>query len=349
MGSKQAVAEAEQEEVAAVVATSGAAGAASMRGGSGGGGGGGDEAIPQRFIIQTHVLRTLTLNGRPALPAALLANIGGLEENAPQVLQFFSSAFLSLSGQLLSPVPAPKGVSSAAAASPIAGGASASLDAATPISPAYAIGFTALLRSLHRSLPLLLTEPPDLAITTPDVALRGLLREPLASGRQPLLAFLAAARRVYAALLSEGAIIPPADDSTSGQASSSSSSPANETPLRYRLVVTREGDILIEWSLESTLGRSWRGGSGGGFGGGASPLPPLAVGLPVRVNGAVRLRPDAVTGAVKEVWVRSVAINGRELLPAQISKARQSGGGLSGDVARDVRTVVEAILPFTRR
>ena len=55
----------------------------------------------------------------------------------------------------------------------------------------------------------------------------------------------------------------------------------------------------------------------------------------MRVNGEVRLRPDAVTDAVKEVWVRSVAINGWELLLAQISKALQSGGGLSGDVARE--------------
>ena len=55
----------------------------------------------------------------------------------------------------------------------------------TPLSPAYAMGFTALLRSLHQQLPTLLAEPPDLSIAANDVVLRGLLRERLAAGKPP--------------------------------------------------------------------------------------------------------------------------------------------------------------------
>lgn len=93
-----------------------------------------------RYVVQSHTLRQLTLNGRPALPAALLAQLGRAEASAPEVLQFFSSAFLTLSESLIPPVPG----------KPARPAISGALDAAAPME--FAVGFTSLLRSLHAQL-----------------------------------------------------------------------------------------------------------------------------------------------------------------------------------------------------
>jgi hypothetical protein len=75
----------------------------------------------------------------------------------------------------------------------------------------------------------------------------------------------------------------------------------------------------------------------------------------VRIRGEVRLRPDAATGAVREVWIKALSINGRPLLPSLLSQWVQQGsvvppmGGASDDVARDVRTVLAALLPWLQR
>jgi hypothetical protein len=271
-----------------------------------------------RYLVQTHTLGQLTLNGRPALPDALLAQLARAEASAPELLQFFSSAFLSLSDTLLAPVPSRASASGAPAA------LSASLE------PAYALGFMALLRALHRQLPTLLTEPADLvSLCSPRVTLRGLLRERLAEGVPPIATALAAVRRLYATLLSEGALASPAA--------------ADEKALQYTLVVTPEGDVLVAWSLRGALG-------GGALGG--QPLSALRVGLPVRFRGEVRLRPDPQTAAVREVWVKSLSINERPLLPKLLEQWVQQGRGrpaASGDVARDVRAVVAALLPWLSR
>ena len=293
--------------------------------------GGVDGSSSVRFVVRTHTLRDLTLNGRPALPAALLAQLSRAEASAPDLLSFFSSAFLSLSEGLLAPVPLKP---TAGAAQP--GALAASLD------PAFALGFTALLRSLHGQLPVLLTEPPDLTICTPNVQLRGLLRERLAEGRPPVAAFFAAARRLYAALLSEGAISPLTPRPTQPAAGGS-------RPLEYKLIVAPEGDVIIEWALESTLGRSWENALGGLGGLGGQPMPPLRVGLPVRIRGEIRLRPDTRTAAVKELWIKSLFINERPLLPKLLQSWVQQGSRPSvgsSDVARDVRTIVSALLPW---
>ena len=92
-----------------------------------------------RSLVQTHTLRDLRLNDRPALPAALLDQLARAEASAPDLLQFFSTAFLTLSDSLLSPVGAPPR-------------AAPSADALR-LDPAFALGFTALVRSLHRQLP----------------------------------------------------------------------------------------------------------------------------------------------------------------------------------------------------
>ena len=105
---------------------------------------------------------------------------------------------------------------------------------------------------------------------------------------------------------------------------------AEQQALQYQLVVTREGDVTVEWSLESNVGPSWNGGNGnspfGGFGAPGQPAAPLRVGLPVRIRGQVRLRPDEATGAVKEVWIKALSINERPLLPKLLSQWVQQGG-----------------------
>ena len=302
----------------------------------------------QRFVIRTHTLRGLTLNGRPALPAALLAQLERAEASSPELLQFFSSAFLTLSESLAGGLPAPARAAKASSSS--SSSSELLMQRTTPLSPAYAMGFTALLRSLHQQLPTLLAEPPDLSIAANDVVLRGLLRERLAAGKPPLTAAFAAARRVYATLLSEGAISPSRGNQ--GGDGGGATATAEQQALQYQLVVTREGDVTVEWNLESNVGPSWNGGNGnspfGGFGAPGQPPPPLRVGLPVRIRGQVRLRPDEATGAVKEVWIKALSINERPLLPKLLSQWVQQGsaGGASAAVGRDVRTMMAALLPW---
>jgi len=174
-----------------------------------------------------------------------------------------------------------------------------------------------------------LTEPLDLGFTSSSVELRGLLRERLGSGRAPLAALLAGSRRVYAALLSEGALAALA-------------SPAS-TPFVYSLIVTPESDVLLQWTLESTVG-----GLGPGLGGGGG----LRVGLPVKIRGEVRFRPDPATGAVREVWVKALAINERPVLPGLLSSwVQRSADGadiVAPDVARDARAIFAALMPWLR-
>jgi hypothetical protein len=79
---------------------------------------------------------------------------------------------------------------------------------------------------------------------------------------------------------------------------------------------------------------------------------PFRVGLAVRIESEVRLRPDAQTGAVREVWVRSLSINDRPLLPALLSRwvrqGAEGGVAVAPDVARDAQTIVEALLPWLK-
>ena len=307
-----------------------------------------DRAPSGRYVINTHTLRGLTVNSRPALPAALLEQLSRAETSAPELLQFVSSAFLKLSDQLIPPVaPGARGASRATATSP------ATVELSTlPLEPAYALGFTALIRSLHRQLPTLLLEPPDFSICAPNVQLRGLLRERLAEGVPSLGAFFTAVRRLYAALLSEGALMTTQQGGTkSDGAAGVAADGAGASPLEYKLLVTPESDIIVEFALESTLGRSWEGAGGllGSLGvQQGSLLPPLRVGLPVRIRGELRLRPDATTAALNEVWIRSLSINERPLLPKMLNSWVQQGSAsaLSADVARDVRTVASALLPW---
>ena len=82
---------------------------------------------------------------------------------------------------------------------------------------------------------------------------------------------------------------------------------------------------------------------------GAPPGPPLRVGLPVRVNGQVRLRLDSRTAAVNEIYVKSLVINERPLVPKLLEQWVQQGAkppSVPADVARDVQTVVRALLPW---
>ena len=201
------------------------------------------------------------------------------------------------------------------------------LDAA--VTPEFGIGFTGLLRSLHAQLPRALVAPLDLSFAADKVELRGLLRERLSSGRQPLGAFLAGGRRVYATLSGDRAL---------------SASNSNAPPLVYTLVVTPESDVLLRWKVESSVGALGGGGLGGDLG--------LRIGLPVRIRGEVRLRPDAQTGAVQEVWVKSLTINERPVLPGLLSSwvQRSADGGtiVAPDVARDARAILEALVPWLR-
>lgn len=98
-----------------------------------------------------------------------------------------------------------------------------------------------------------------------------------------------------------------------------------------------------QWTLESTVG-----GLGPGLGGGGG----LRVGLPVKIRGEVRFRPDPATGAVREVWVKALAINERPVLPGLLSSwVQRSADGadiVAPDVARDARAIFAALMPWLR-
>ena len=301
----------------------------------GGGGGGGGVASPR---ISSHTLGNLEVNGRAALPDALLRQLRLLQggggagsggAGGPDMLQLLTGTLLSVSESVLAPVPIGAAAASSSAAGGVGGAAGAA--AAGDVSTAYATGFVRLLALLHAELPRALVAPLSLEVACSEqVEARGLLRERLLRGRGALGGALAAARSAYAALSAEGAL----------------TTAAAESPLKLTLQVTAELDVLVVWELQATLGPAapslggvvggvvgsvvggGGGGSGGGVaggeagtaGGGAPPGGPLRIGLPLALHGTVRLRPDPQTGRVREVWVQALSVNGTPLLPELLSR-----------------------------
>ena len=295
-----------------------------LTGGGGGGGGSGGGAGVDEPRIASHTLRSLEVNGRPALPAALLRQLrllqggGAGSGSGADMLQLLTGTLLSVSESVLAPVP----VGAAAAGGGGVGGRSGAAGAAAAgdISAAYATGFVRLMALLHAELPRALVAPLSLeAVCSEQVEVRGLLRERLLRGRGALGGALAAARQAYAALSAEGAL----------------TTAAAEAPVKLTLQVTPELDVLVVWELQATVGPAapslgsvvgggagGAGGAGGeaGTAGGAPPGGPLRIGLPLALRGTVRLRPDPQTGRVREVWVQALSVNGTPLLPELLSR-----------------------------
>ncbi|KAL1518769.1 hypothetical protein AB1Y20_003053 [Prymnesium parvum] len=182
------------------------------------------EAAAQ-YVIQSHALRDLRLNGRPAIPAALLSQLRRAEESSPELLQFLSSAFLTLSESMLTPLP--KTTSAPAATS------TQLMD-----QPQFAVAFVRLIQVVHKQAPSLLTRAPDLSIFKDDVQVRGLLAEPLPSGSRRVDALLGALRQGFRTLQREGAITLKGDSAD----------------LMCVVEVTSALDVLVRLKFEALVG-----------------------------------------------------------------------------------------------
>ena len=92
--------------------------------------------------------------------------------------------------------------------------------------------------------------------------------------------------------------------------------------------------MLVVWEAQATLGQAPLA---------LLPASPLRVGLPLALQGRARLRLDAQTGLVREVWVQELAVNEQPLLPEQLIKwVRLGSEGLSPDVA----TILRSLTPW---
>lgn len=232
--------------------------------------------------------------------------------------------------------------------------------------PSFSTGFVRLLQALHAQLPTLLSASgsAELSLCVDDIQLRGdtpgsrshdaatsvivwwleslygaaigsrphpghspspldppnrtgLLREPLLSRKERLGSALVAARDAFALLRREGAV------SVSG----------DEPRVLYSLGVSTELDVTIAWELDAVVG-GWAG----------RPSV-LAVGLPLRLRGEVRLRLEPQSGLVQEAWVKSVAVNERPLIPGLLSRwvaAAESGPA----AAVSVGSIMSALVPW---
>ena len=94
-----------------------------------------------------------------------------------------------------------------------------------------------------------------------------------------------------------------------------------ETPLSYTIEVTPEQDLQLALALDATVG--------------SAPIgAPVQLGLPLKLRATVRLRLDAQTGLVRELWVVSLAVNDSPLLPEQLTRWVKAGeAGPSADAA----------------
>ena len=265
--------------------------------------------------IVRHALIDLKLNGRTALPAPLLEQLRRVQNDAPELVKFVSSTLLAVSGRSLG--------------GSAGGRRGATRDGAPPAMPrpavpsstssssaSFASGYVRLLKALHRQLPLLLSEAIDLDdIAVSNVEVRGLLREPLLQGRQPLNAALGGLRRIASLMLSEGAL----------------SVPSGGDGLDWRIEVDESLGVVIRWSLSFEFGGAEKG----------RIAPRVAV--PGKVEGEVLLGLAEEDARVREVWVRRLALNGQELLPKRLSDwigRAASASSSPADVVEFVRSVV---------
>ena len=254
------------------------------------------------LVVVRHKLRELQLNGRAALPAPLLRQLRRAQADAPELVKLLSAALLVVSDRGLAPA-APRPPPAAAAA-----------PSGAP-SPQFAPGYVRLLKSLHAQLPFLLTDAPALDdVCAANVEVKGLLREPLLQGRQPLGAALGALRRLFSA--GESALTLPDD------------------AVKVAIEVEPTLAIVVRWELSVELGAAEAGR--------AAPR----VALPARIVGEARLQPDARDAIVREVWVRQLSVNGQPLLPKRLAAwvGRAEGGGPSSpaDFLASLRDLVSA-------
>jgi len=242
---------------------------------------GGGGGRASSLLVQTHSLHQLMVNGRQALPAPLLAGIRRAELSSPESLQAVSDVLLRATEGALAPLPRS---SAAARTSPLAQGGD------TPASAAFALGFVAVLRAIQDGAPALLTREPDLSLASEKILVRGLLREPLLQGRSSVGAALRSSRQGYAALVRDGALTAEA-----------------EAPVLSSTQLEPDGSLLVSLRLPASIGSN------------GAP-PPLRAGLPLELTASMVCRLDTATGMLTEVWIKALAINGRPLLPALLSR-----------------------------
>uniref|UniRef100_A0A7S4BIP1 Uncharacterized protein n=2 Tax=Chrysotila carterae TaxID=13221 RepID=A0A7S4BIP1_CHRCT len=258
--------------------------------------------------VVRHTLCALTINGREALPEAVLAQLRRIESGAPEMMQGVSGALLSVTEGLLSPLPTSQ--RGKAPGELFEGGTS----------PAFAYGFVSVLRAVLEQVPRLLLAEPDLTLCEEGLLVRGVLRERVLRDRRAVQATLQSARQVYAALVREGAVSPM---------------DAAE-PTRVAVQLERDGGVLLSCASRFAVGQA------------AAARLGLRAGLPVVVSGDVRLELSPRTGLIQEVWVKSVEINGRPLLPKLLSQWVQRGAQAQDSAISipSVGSILASLLPW---
>ena len=269
-----------------------------------------DDATSPLLRIERHVLVGLRLNGRPALPAPLLEQLRRVQADAPELVRLVSSTLLAVSAAGATG----GGVGSAtigAAAEPLPSETAAATSAASSsAASSFATGYVRLLRALHAQLPRLRSEAPDVeGLCVSSVEVRGLLREPLLQGRPALAAAVSGLRQLATVIEREGALSFPA-----------------EGGAEWSLEVEESLAIAVRWSLSFELGGAERG-----------RLAPR-VALPGKLEGEIVLSLAADDARISELWLRQLAVNGREVVDGRLSellKSLSEGRG-GGDIVREL-------------
>ena len=130
-----------------------------------------------------------------------------------------------------------------------------------------------------------------------------MLREPLLQGRPALGGVLRGLRRLAAVIEREGALSFPAEGGG-----------------EWHIEVEGSLAVVLRWSLSFELGGAER-----------NRLAPR-VAIPGRLEGEVVLSVDESDARVREVWVRRLAVNGREMVDGRLAElltsvAEGRGGG----------------------
>ena len=142
-----------------------------------------------------------------------------------------------------------------------------------------------------------------------SVEVRGLLREPLLQGRPALAAAVSGLRQLATVIEREGALSFPA-----------------EGGAEWSLEVEESLAIAVRWRLSFELGGAERG-----------RLAPR-VALPGKLEGEVVLSLAADDARISKLWLRQLAVNGREVVDGRLSellKSLSEGRG-GGDIVREL-------------
>eukprot|EP00965_Chrysotila_dentata_P237855 6202162-Pleurochrysis_carterae.AAC.4 len=107
-------------------------------------------------------------------------------------------------------------------------------------------------------------------------------------------------------------------------------------PTRVAVQLERDGGVLLSCASRFAVGQA------------AAARLGLRAGLPVVVSGDVRLELSPRTGLIQEVWVKSVEINGRPLLPKLLSQWVQRGAQAQDSAMSipSVGSILASLLPW---